>query len=196
LRGDSDFIRLFLFVISYADDDDTVAAVVIVNQSSSMGSERTLQYLTNGSTYRRYFMDFDWPFEWILLDAADLFHECARYHAKQYLDVNYLSSVVSFYPMLIYLVSILRWNICVVFDGADSPFEAMTHEHHSYLREAVKEAGNQSEAIQNDGIYIALCAKVCHEPQVHYIIAPEEADRQCLAVHFYGKPPTVNITGD
>ena len=142
-----------------------------------MGIKKLLPLLPGGSLFYSGFLHFRFQGERISVDIAGLLHECARNHAKSYLQGNYEPSLMEFYRTVVYIVFTLKWDVFIVFYGAESDVKGPEHARRESRR---NQAENDHDKIRNDPLYIALAAKICASLHIQYIVAAEEADTQCV----------------
>ncbi|KAL7453440.1 hypothetical protein ACHAWC_006850 [Mediolabrus comicus] len=102
------------------------------------------------------------------LDTGTLLYCCANRHKIPYAAGDYVPAVRAFQRMLIVLDVVNKWKFTSILDGK-SPEEKL-HEH--------ARRQNKEGSIRITSTYIAMCAKVCREMLLDYVVAPEEADMQ------------------
>ena len=102
------------------------------------------------------------------LDTGTLLYCCAVRHKIPYEAGDYGPSVRAFQRLLIVLHVVNKWTFTSILDGK-SPEEKL-HEH--------ARRQNREGSIKITSTYIAMCAKVCREMLLDYVVAPEEADMQ------------------
>lgn len=122
--------------------------------------------------------------ERIGLDAGGLLFHCALMYKDSYLSGNYCPALQEFMSIVRLLSFLLKWRMCIVFDGCKSILKRYEYERRS------------NNDLHITSRLIALAAKVCHDLFVPYIVAHEEADPQCLKNLPGIGVPTLIVTGD
>ena len=103
------------------------------------------------------------------IDSGTLIFVCALMHKEEYKAGNYLPAVQEFQRQCTSLGVIYKWDFTMIFDG--HPPDEKMHEH-----DRRSKRGDDSVIINST--YIAMCAKVCKQRYLNYIVSPSEADMQ------------------
>jgi 5'-3' exonuclease len=167
-----------------------------------MGFSPFLAYLPGGTTYGEGLHSLGLEDVPVNIDAAGLLWQCAFRCQEDYLNGNIVPAAKLFQDAAANVYFNLRWDALFVFDGAD-PAEKR-HEHarrrgHQDQEQHDNDDDNnndspESRTIRNTGEYIALCAKICRELQIPFLVSPLEADAQVVFTR--QSEDLVVVTGD
>lgn len=102
------------------------------------------------------------------IDCGSLIYSCVLHNTDAYLDGNLLPAAKEFYRRAIYIMHILKWDAVFVMDGS-SP-EEKKHEHE---RRRARHNGMSISSTMT-----AMCAKVCQQHLIPFVVSPQEADMQ------------------
>jgi 5'-3' exonuclease len=102
------------------------------------------------------------------IDCGSLVYSCVLRCQDEYLAGNLLPAVAEFFRRVMYFIHILKWNARFVFDGM-SPAE----KRHEHARRSARD-----DAIVVSSTMTAMCAKVCQQHLIPFVVAPQEADMQ------------------
>ena len=133
-----------------------------------MGLNRVLKHLPGGNQYLFSLSGAGLQGIAVNLDAASLLWTCAHGCIDEYRKGNYAPAAKDFQKHMIYYKTILKWDLFVFFDGIIDT-DAKRHEH---ARRA------QNHHHRNESAYIGLCAKICADLHIRFIVSREEADCQ------------------
>ena len=102
------------------------------------------------------------------IDTGTLIYTCALINKETYMTGNYTAAVREFQRQIIILTRVQKWKVMCVFDGHPPPEKQYEHQRRK----------DKSDAIIITSEFIAMCAKVCKESFIPFIVAPAEADMQ------------------
>ena len=102
------------------------------------------------------------------LDTGTLCYVCALRHKEAFNAGNYTPSARDFQAQIITLRLVHRWDFTCVFDGRPPP--AKRHEH--------TRRRQHNDGVVMTSTFIAICANICRNRFLPYVVAPLEADMQ------------------